>query len=146
MKRFGRDERGAMEGVPLQLIIVVVIGMAALAILIGWLALAGDPDPTMKKVTVSPETVTLTGSGRLAADQSFTVYVYDNEGNELDDVIVTFSGAVDKEVTQKVSSGGTVKVKVALPDGEQTGTISVRAEKGGGMGSRETSIVVMRGS
>jgi hypothetical protein len=134
-----------MEGVPLQLIIVVVIGVAALGILVGWLALSGDPDPTMRRVNVSPETVTVTGTERATKEFTFTVYVYDTKDQEVDQVVVTFSGAVDKTVTQVVDSGGTVKVVAALPSGETTGIIHVKAEKGGGMGSRETTIIVLRG-
>lgn len=133
-----------MEGIPLQLIIVVVIGVAALGILVGWLALSGDPDPTMKRVSVEPETVSIQGDGRLTEEVTFTVFIYDNKGDEINGVVVTFSGAVDQKVTQVVDSGGSVKVTVALPSGEQTGTITVKAEKGGGMGSRETTIIVMR--
>ena len=142
--RKAMGKSGAMEGIPLQLIIVVVIGVAALGILVGWLALSGDPDPTMKRVSVEPETVSIQGDGRLTEEVTFTVFIYDNKGDEINGVVVTFSGAVDQKVTQVVDSGGSVKVTVALPSGEQTGTITVKAEKGGGMGSRETTIIVMR--
>jgi hypothetical protein len=146
MRYLMRDRKGAMEGVPLQLIIVVVIAVAALAILVGWLAMSGDPDPTIKKVTVTPGTVSLTGTGRLSAEKEFTVFVYDNKDNEVDNVVMTFSGAVDKEVTQVLAkSGDKVKVTVALADGENTQTIKIKAEKGGGMGSKETTVIVMRG-
>jgi hypothetical protein len=136
-----------MEGIPLQLIIVVVIGVAALGILVGWLALAGDPDPTMKSVDVAPETVKMgTGAGRLTKQVDFTVFVYDTKGGEVDDVILTFSGAVDTEVTQVLAkSGDKVKVTVSLPDGESSAVVHVRAEKGGGMGSKDTTVVVIRG-
>ncbi|MDG6224756.1 MAG: hypothetical protein QCI82_04500 [Candidatus Thermoplasmatota archaeon] len=143
--RKAMGKSGAMEGIPLQLIIVVVIGVAALGILVGWLALSGDPDPTMKRVSVDPETVSVQGDGRLTEEVTFTVFIYDNKGDEINGVVVTFSGAVDQKVTQVVDSGGTVQVTVALPSGEQTGTITVKAEKGGGMGSRETTVIVMRG-
>jgi hypothetical protein len=142
-----KDRSGAMEGIPLQLIIVVVVGVAALGILVGWLALSGGPDPTMKKVTIAPETIEIStgdSTGRVTQSKEVTIYVYDTEDNELDKVIVTFTGAVDKTVTQQVDSGGKVTVTAALPAGENTGTIHVTAEKGGGMGSKTTDIIVMR--
>jgi len=145
MHRSRIDEHGGMEGVPLQLIIVVVIGVAALGILVGWLALSGDPDPTMKKVSVEPETITLTGDGRVTQQVDVKAYVYDNKGDEVDGVVISFSGAVDDKVTQVVDSGGAVRITAALPAGIDTGTITVSAQKGGGMGSAETTIIVVRG-
>lgn len=133
-----------MEGVPLQLIIVVVVGMAALAILIGWLALAGDTDPTLKRVASEPETIEVSGDGRVTNEVSVEVYVYDSEGNEVDDVAVTFSGAVDENVVQKIDSGDSVTITAALAPGQDTATIDLKAEKGGGMGTASTTILVMR--
>lgn len=145
MKNGKMDQSGGMEGVPLQLVIVVVIGVAALGILIGWLALAGDPDPVMKSVTVDPEDLTVDGDGRVSKEFDVMVFVYDSEGNEVDDVVVTFTGAVDEDVTEKIDSGEEISITAALPDGANTATIDVVAEKGGGMGSAETSLIVMRG-
>jgi len=139
------DEKGGMEGVPLQLIIVVVVGMAALAILVGWLAIASDSDPTLRRVTASPDTITVTGDGRAELEVEVTVYVYDSEGDEVDGAVVTFSGAVEEKVVQKIDSGDAVKVTAALAPGQETGTIALKAEKGGGMGSCETTMIVMRG-
>jgi hypothetical protein len=145
VKKRIEDETGGMEGVPLQLIIVIVIGVAALGILIGWLAMAGDPDPVIDEVSTDPEDITVKGDGRVISDVDVEIYVYDSEGNEVDDVIVTFSGSVDDPVTQKIDSGDKVKVTARLADGVNTGTIHVVAEKGGGMGSKETTIIVIRG-
>ena len=136
---------GAMEGIPIQLVIVVVIGVAALAILLGWIALAGDTDPTLRNLDVEPETVTVTGEGRITDTVSFKLYIYDNEGNEVDDAVVTFSGSLEDKVVERVNSGDSVEVTVALASGQDTGSITVKAEKGGGMGSCETTIIIMRG-
>ncbi|MCU0799861.1 MAG: hypothetical protein MUC62_09365 [Candidatus Thermoplasmatota archaeon] len=144
MRRSIFDNRGGMEGVPLQLIIVVVVGMAALAILIGWLAFAGDTDPTLKRAVTDPDTIKVTGAGRATASVQVQVFVYDSEGDEVDGAVVTFTGAVDQKVTQKVDSGDKVALTAALAPGESTGTIEVKAEKGGGMGSCRTTIIVMR--
>lgn len=145
MKRKKWDESGGMEGVPLQLVIVVVIGVAALGILIGWLALAGDPDPVLDSMSTEPEDLKLKGDGRITGDFEVEVYVYDSEGSEVDDVVVTFTGAVDEDVTEKIDSGDKVKITAALRDGSNTATIEVRAEKGGGMGSCDTTMILMRG-
>lgn len=133
-----------MEGVPLQLVIVVVIGVAALGILIGWLAMAGDTDPVLRKVSVEPETISIEGDGRITKVMNFDVYVYDSEGNEVDGAVLTFSGSVDEKVVQKADSGDTVEVTLALAPGEDTGTVVIKAEKGGGMGSCETTVIVLR--
>ncbi len=144
MKRKMFSEEGGMEGIPLQLIIVVVVGMAALGILIGWLALAGDTDPTLRRVATEPETIKVEGEGRAVLEVDVQVYIYDSEGDEVDGVVVTFSGAVDEKVVEKVDSGESVKVIVALAPGSDTGTIEIKAEKGGGMGSCSTTMIVMR--
>ncbi len=133
-----------MEGVPLQLVIVVVIGVAALGILIGWLAMAGDTDPILRKISVEPETVSMEGDGRITKLVNFDVYIYDSEGNEVDGAVLTFSGSVDEKVVQKVDSGDSVEVTLALAPGEDTGTVVIKAEKGGGMGSCDTTVIVLR--
>ncbi|MCK5772219.1 MAG: hypothetical protein KAH57_00375 [Thermoplasmata archaeon] len=144
MRKMRSDDRGGMEGVPLQLVIVVVIGVAALGILIGWLAMAGDTDPVLRKVSVEPETISIEGDGRITKVMNFDVYVYDSEGNEVDGAVLTFSGSVDEKVVQKADSGDTVEVTLALAPGEDTGTVVIKAEKGGGMGSCETTVIVLR--
>lgn len=133
-----------MEGVPLQLVIVVVIGVAALGILIGWLAMAGDTDPVLRKVSVEPETISIEGDGRITKVVNFDVYIYDSEGDEVDGAVLTFSGSVDEKVVQKVDSGDSVEVTLALAPGEDTGTVVIKAEKGGGMGSCDTTVIVLR--
>jgi hypothetical protein len=144
MKRKMFSEEGGMEGIPLQLIIVVVVGMAALGILIGWLALAGDTDPTLRRVATEPETIKVEGEGRAVLEVDVLIYIYDSEGDEVDGAVVTFSGAVDEKVVEKVDSGDSVTVIAALPPGSDTGTIEIKAEKGGGMGSCSTTVIVMR--
>jgi len=138
------NKEGGMEGVPIQLVIVVVVGVAVLGILIGWIAMAGDTDPTLRKLSVEPDTVSLSGDGRVSRDVPLVVYIYDSEGDEVDGAVVTFSGAVDEKVVQKMDSGDEVTVKAALAPGEDTALIEVKAEKGGGMGSCETTVLVLR--
>ncbi|MGA1872511.1 MAG: hypothetical protein ACMUHY_02470 [Thermoplasmatota archaeon] len=144
MKRIS-DRNGGIEGVPLQLIIAVVVGMAALGIVIGWLTIAGDTDATLRRIATDPETLVLEGEGRINRTVNITVYVYDSEGNEVDDVVVTFSGAVDDRVVHKMDSGETVRLQAVLSPSADTALIDVLAEKGGGMGNTDTTIVVMRG-
>jgi hypothetical protein len=139
------DRNGGIEGVPLQLIIAVVVGMAALAIVIGWIAIAGDTDATLRTVTTDPETIQINGEGRINLTVNVTVYIYDSEGNEVDGVILTFSGSVDEKVIEKVDSGDMVQIPAVLSSNSDTAVIEVVAEKGGGMGTTDTTIIVMRG-
>ncbi len=118
--------------------------MAALGILIGWLALANDTDPTLRRVVTDPDTLKVSGDGRAASVVTVTVFVYDSEGAEVDGAVVTFSGAVDEKVVQKVDSGDPVSLTAALAPGQDTSTIDVKAEKGGGMGSCSTTLIVVR--
>ena len=139
------DRNGGIEGVPLQLIIAVVVGMAALAIVIGWLAIAGDTDSTLRSITTDPETIRIDGEGRINLTVNVTVYIYDSEGSEVDGVILTFSGSVDENIVEKVDSGDAVQIPAVLSANANTAIIDVVAEKGGGMGSVDTTIIVMRG-
>ncbi|MFW3145965.1 MAG: hypothetical protein ACMUIE_04050 [Thermoplasmatota archaeon] len=144
MRRPLKGKMGAMEGMPVQLIIVVAVGMAALAILIGWLAFAGDSDATLRRITTDPETIKLRGDGRLSEAVDVTLYIYDSEGNEVDGAVVTFSGSVNSKVVEELDSGDAVTIEAVLASGEDTAAIKVLAERSGGMGSCDTTIIVMR--
>ena len=144
MKRIA-DRNGGIEGMPLQLMIAVIVAMAALGIVVGWLVIAGDTDATLKRMTTDPETVVLAGSGRVNGTVEMTIYVYDSEGNEVDDVILTFSGAVEERTVMKIDSGDTVQVTASLSSNADTALMDIRAEKGGGMGTTDTTVIVMRG-
>lgn len=144
MKRIA-DRNGGIEGMPLQLMIAVVVAMAALGIVVGWLVIAGDTDATLKRMTTDPETVVLTGSGRVNGTVEMTIYVYDSEGNEVDDVILTFSGAVEERTVMKIDSGDTVLITASLSSNADTAVMDIQAEKGGGMGTTDTTVIVMRG-
>jgi len=144
LRQLRNDTDGGMEGIPLQLIIAVVIGMAALGVLVGWLALAGDADPTLRSIETDMETIGIEGEGRLNSTVPVSIFVYDSEGNEVDGVVVTFSGSVDDEIVRKIDSGDQVEIVAVLPSGSDTALINIKAEKGGGMGSCETTIIVMR--
>lgn len=145
MKKGRYGKSGAMEGVPIQLIIVVAVGMAALAILIGWLAFADDTNATLKRIETEPDTIAIEGDGRVSKEVQITVYVYDSEDNEVDGAVVTFSGSLDEKVVMQVDSGDTVTVNAVLSSSSDTATIQVKAEKSGGMGTVDTTIIVMRG-
>ncbi|MFO8052330.1 MAG: hypothetical protein R6V01_11635 [Thermoplasmatota archaeon] len=144
MKYIIKEKDGAMEGVPIQLIIVVAVGMAALAILIGWLAFAGDTDATLRSIETEPDTITLEGDGRVQEEVLVIVYVYDSKGNEVDGSVVTFSGSVDEKVVKQVDSGDAVSIDAVLSSSSDTATIKVKAEKSGGMGVVDTTMIVMR--
>ncbi|MEA3559878.1 MAG: hypothetical protein U9R75_11550 [Candidatus Thermoplasmatota archaeon] len=145
MRDIIKKTNGAMEGVPIQLIIVVAVGMAALAILIGWLAFAGDTDATLRSIETEPDTISIEGDGRVQKEVQVTVFVYDSESNEVDGAVVTFSGSVDENVVMQIDSGDTVTIDAVLASSSDTATINVKAEKSGGMGTCSTTIIVMRG-
>ena len=145
MRDIIRKTNGAMEGVPIQLIIVVAVGMAALAILIGWLAFAGDTDATLRKIETDPDTISIQGDGRVQKEVQVTVFIYDSEGNEVDGAVVTFSGSIDEKVVIQVDSGDIVAINAVLASSSDTATINVKVEKSGGMGTCDTTIIVMRG-
>lgn len=138
------NRKGAMEGVPIQLIIVIAVGMAALAIMIGWLAFADDTNATLRRIETDPDTISLDGEGRVATEVQVRIFVYDSEDNEVDGSVVTFSGSVDEKVVVQVDSGETVTITAVLSSSQDTATINVKAERSGGMGSVDTTMMVMR--
>jgi hypothetical protein len=135
-----RNRNAGIEGMPLMIIIIVVIAVAVLGIVLGWIFLASDSDPMIKKITVDPETVKTTTA-------TVKVYVWDTDGNKVDGATVTVSGlnvntAPVKTTKQAGDTYATVTLTgLALSPGAQTGTLSILAEKTG-MGKKTLDVVV----
>ncbi|MCD6383944.1 MAG: hypothetical protein J7L88_05730 [Thermoplasmata archaeon] len=145
MRNGNRHKKGALEGLPLHLIIIIIIAAAVLGVVYVWLNQASEGKAPIKKVEVSPTEISVAApqEGQPATGEAeIQIWVYDTEGNEVDGFVVTISGAVDHEITKKMNSGDKVSVPVKVPPGESTATVHIRVEKGGGMGSAETTVLV----
>lgn len=91
-----RDDRsGGIEGLPLQLMILILIATLATAIIIGWMGNISTPD-AIGDVTVDRSGVTATSQpmtdGYHKITEQFTVYVTDQNGDPLEGAMVTLTG------------------------------------------------------
>ncbi len=101
-----KDNEGGIEGLPLQLMILILIATLATAIIIGWMGNIDTPD-SIGEVSVDVSSVEVESSSSNYYRNSsktvndnlyktiktgFTVYVTDQDGNPLEGAIVTLSG------------------------------------------------------
>ncbi len=124
-KKFCWDEKGALEGLPLYLIILVVITAIAIVIMITWLSTMQKPD--LDSIEISGTE----GDGTLIENQAYDIVVTakGTNGKGLEDVSVKLEGAGISK-TLKTQSGGSVTftgVTPDLPANTYTGSITVTA-------------------
>ncbi|MFO7618906.1 MAG: hypothetical protein R6W91_04550 [Thermoplasmata archaeon] len=84
-RRLNWNDNGAVEGLPLQLIIMVAVAAIVLVIVLGWLA------PWQSKVDLDALTVTPTSVGN-NEEVTITVTAWDTKGNHLEGVVIEMSG------------------------------------------------------
>ncbi len=149
-----RDETGGIEGMPLQLMILVIVAGLTLAVVLGWTLSVQGPT-VIKSVSTDPATVYL---GNVPEDQpatgvaSIRVTAYDGKNAPLKDLVVSLGGAVGGiQVAQDKDDGavdGTATfpgVTVSLPPGVSVGEISLTVQKAG-YPSKVWTIPVVRGA
>lgn len=137
-----RNRKAGIEGMPLMIIIMVVIAVAVLGIVLGWIFLASDSDPMIKKITVEPETVKVASPA-----PTIKIYVWDTDGDKVEGATITITGLNVNTAPVKTAKVGTdvyasiTLTGLSLAPGAQTGTLSVLAEKTG-MGKKTLDVVV----
>jgi hypothetical protein len=149
-----RDETGGIEGMPLQLMILVIVAGLTLAVVLGWTLSIQSPS-VIKSVSTNPTTVYL---GNVADDApaskslAIMVTAYDAKNAPIKDVVVTLGGAVaETQVAQDRDDGsldGTAtfpNVIVSLPPGVTVGEVTLTVQKAG-YPSRAWTIPVVRGA
>jgi len=93
-KGWSNDKRGAIEGLPLYLLIIIIITAVSIGIVMGLLNMAKPPQ-ALGTVSLSTPLIAVKddGSGIYKNDSvSLTVTVTDSSGNRLKDAVVTLSG------------------------------------------------------
>lgn len=121
------DERGALEGLPLYMIILVVITGIGIVIIVGWLTTFQKPmldrleivEPTNKEIT------TMT-------DGSFSymivVKAYSDKGKALEGVEITFSGpGIDTKKITEANGKAIISGNGNLGENINTGSITITA-------------------
>lgn len=133
-RRINLDTGGALEGMPLQLIIMVVIAGIAISIVIAWLTIFTSPDLARIEIySVEPKTEPMRVTENTT---SITIKAWDTKGNPLEGVSIKMSGsnvliagvtgsdgtftATDLKIDIGTSEFGTIRV-----EGEYSGTLSI---------------------
>ena len=143
-KRIRLDDRGALEGMPLQLIIMVVIAGIAISIIIAWLTIFTAPDLSKMEVYgAEPEADPI----RITENTtSITIKAWDTKGNPLEGVSIKMSGA-NLIIAGMTGADGTftarnLDIDIGTSD---FGTIRVEAEFSGTLSiTKSLNIVVTK--
>jgi len=145
------DRSGAIEGLPLYLIIIIVITVLGLGIILGMMNTI-KPPKKIEKIVLSTETIAVKDDNKDGTyevkNQALTVKVVDNNGDPIKGAVVRLTGC-------NVSEGGTTAYGTTDSNGElkfkalscqvigtDTGHITVAVEKSG-MGKLEATITVI---
>lgn len=87
LQEWKNDASGGIEGLPLQLMIVILVATMGTAIIVGWMGSIETPK-AIGDVSIS-EVVADMEDGSI---DEVIITVYDQDGNPLEDAIVTLSG------------------------------------------------------
>jgi len=149
-----RDESGGIEGMPLQLMIMVIVAGLVLAVILGWTLSIQGP-AVIKSVSTDPVSVDLGNIPEdLAASKALTIRVtaYDAKNAPIKDAVVTIGGAVANTLVRQDREDGAVDgtatftgVTVSLPPGVFVGELTLTIQKAG-FPSKSWSIPVLRGA
>lgn len=82
------NNSGGIEGLPLQLMIMILVATLGTAIIIGWMGSVESPH-YIGDVEVEPFPILNIGG---ESEQSFRVYISDQDGNPLEGAVVLLSG------------------------------------------------------
>ena len=146
-----RDERGAIEGMPLQLMIAVIVAGIALAIILGWVLSIQTPN-AIGRVDATPETVNIQGvplAQEATKTVTITVRAYDQKGNAIPGIVVILRGAGLEKAGTDAGDGaldGTAtftNVQVRVPAHALTAKIGVTVEASG-FPTKTDDILVVR--
>jgi hypothetical protein len=135
-KRLGRDMNGGLEGMPLQLLIIVVVAVMALGMIMYWMSSVNEPPKSIKVIGVEVDGDE--GDIDLSRGQprTISITVYDTDLKKVDGAIVTLDGCGYDQVSSKTGKNtiesGTADFdgkQVDLPPGIKTGEIKVTVRK-----------------
>lgn len=121
LKKRTLNEKGALEGLPLYLIILVVVAGVGTAIIVGWMMNAESTE--LDHIEVDEDDKVLSTN----AGQSVTIRAYDGDGNGLEGAVVTLEGCEVQESGQTDGDGVCTiqNVHPSLPQNKAFGDIQV---------------------
>ena len=107
-REISRDRSGGIEGLPLQLMIMILVATMGTAIIIGWMGSIETPH-AIGDVDIDPEKVDSVGE-----EFGFTVYVEDQDGNPLQGATVMINN------TSVTDGSGKTPLETTGSDGKAT--------------------------
>jgi hypothetical protein len=114
MKKLNRSKKGSIEGLPLQLMIMIIIATMGTAILIGWMGNIDTPKHIGGVEVVSGDIVL---NGNNTTNGYIEVYVTDQNGNPLSGATVVLSGLGVADKNGKTAYANTNSMGYATFDG-----------------------------
>ncbi|MGN1045349.1 MAG: hypothetical protein ACI4Q9_05285 [Candidatus Methanomethylophilaceae archaeon] len=141
-RRLNKNKKGGIEGLPLQLLIIIVIASIGLTTMVGWMNNIEEPS------TIDDAGVTVK---KMGSYYDVTVSAYDNNGNAVSDADVVITGLGAKNYsystnsvpTGKTGSTGSVTLRVTLNSLDTYGYLNVEISKPG-MSTYKTSVLVTK--
>ncbi|MFO7792020.1 MAG: hypothetical protein R6W73_03450 [Candidatus Saliniplasma sp.] len=131
---------GALEGLPLYLILLVVIAGVGTAIIIGWMTSAESTELDSIEIDEDDRTIN-TSSG-----QHIDVTAYDRDGNGLEGVVITLEGC-DVVESGETGSDGTITfegINPSLPQNQNFGEIEVTAKFTGDVTNVKNAVITVQ--
>ena len=101
LNRLKKNRKGGIEGLPMELMIIVVVATIGTGILVGWMGNIEAPH-TIGDVSCSIDQITMNSD---TAKTSFDVVVTDNNGNGIQGATVVLTGC---GISNGKTTGGTV--------------------------------------
>ena len=92
-----KNRKGGIEGLPLQLMIIIMVATLGTAIIVGWMGNIETPHSISDVDFVNDNVVAKNG----ATMEKITCYVYDQDGNPVEGATVALSGLGVKSGTNK---------------------------------------------
>ncbi|MFA5312342.1 MAG: carboxypeptidase-like regulatory domain-containing protein [Methanomassiliicoccales archaeon] len=147
-KGLTRDKDGGIEGLPLQLMILVLIAGVGSAVMMGWMAGLDTPS-TISSVYSEPGEIVLMdgdGDGVFSNDDiDLRVHVVDGEGNDVNGALVVLDGCNIASSSGTTAYGTTDPSGIAVFDdleashiGDSLGFVTITVTKSG-YGSESTN-------
>ncbi len=136
-KRLRKNSIGAIEGLPLQLLIMIIIAGIVIVIILAWLA------PWQNKVDLDSLTVT-PNSVDNDTDSVITITAWDTKGNKLQGVSIIVSGCNVGNLVNTTGADGTCTFTVhpEIPPGT-TNDIQILGKFTGIILTEKTAFVVV---
>ena len=135
-RKLQRNRAGAVEGLPLQLIIMVAIAAIVMVIILGWLA------PWQSKVDLnSLEVSPLTAEDEV--EITVTITAWDTKDNHLEGVVIEVSGCNVGPLVGTTDANGAVSFTITPDISSGTGQISITGTYTGIIQVEKTAFIVV---